>query len=225
MGEFFKNPIACLTLASFLITNTGDVARRHMKDPELLRFIDAECFIWSTVNADLTPMINAGMVFCDRHFGGINYPVGGVGRIAEEMAAGALCWLAAVCCCVEREPGALRCCLYSPPPPAASLTHTHSLALVASPSPLARHRGARRPRRLQGQRQRNRHRGGGAAGPDARGPASPNLPRLAVRVWRSAFGVVPATKSPAWNRTFEGSGPAARGQHTLVFYIVLENPN
>jgi hypothetical protein len=23
MGEFFKNPIACLTLASYLITNTG----------------------------------------------------------------------------------------------------------------------------------------------------------------------------------------------------------
>lgn len=33
-------------------------------------------------------MINAGMVFCDRHFGGINYPVGGVGRIPEEMADG-----------------------------------------------------------------------------------------------------------------------------------------
>jgi prolycopene isomerase len=28
------------------------------------------------------------MVFCDRHFGGINYPVGGVGLIAEEMADG-----------------------------------------------------------------------------------------------------------------------------------------
>ena len=88
MGEFFRDPISCLTLASFLITNTGDVARRHIKDPELLRFIDAECFIWSTVSADLTPMINAGMVFCDRHFGGINYPLGGVGRIGEEMAAG-----------------------------------------------------------------------------------------------------------------------------------------
>eukprot|EP00878_Enallax_costatus_P016763 GHUV01017592.1.p1 GENE.GHUV01017592.1~~GHUV01017592.1.p1 ORF type:complete len:376 (+),score=69.89 GHUV01017592.1:491-1618(+) len=88
MGEFFKNPVACLTLASYLITNTGDVARRYIKDPELLKFIDLECFIWSTVNADMTPMINAGMVFCDRHFGGINYPVGGVGQIAEEIAAG-----------------------------------------------------------------------------------------------------------------------------------------
>ena len=27
-------------------------------------------------------------VFCDRHYGGINYPVGGVGRIGEELAAG-----------------------------------------------------------------------------------------------------------------------------------------
>jgi prolycopene isomerase len=53
-----------------------------------LKFIDLECFIWSTVNADMTPMINAGMVFCDRHFGGINYPVGGVGAIAENMVDG-----------------------------------------------------------------------------------------------------------------------------------------
>jgi prolycopene isomerase len=66
----------------------GDVARKYIKDPELLKFIDVECFIWSTVSADLTPMINAGMVFCDRHFGGINYPLGGVGKIAEEMADG-----------------------------------------------------------------------------------------------------------------------------------------
>ncbi len=46
----------------------------RLQDPELLRFIDIECYCWSTVLADFTPMINSGMVFCDRHFGGINYP-------------------------------------------------------------------------------------------------------------------------------------------------------
>ena len=88
LEQFGKNPGACLTLASFVATNTGDVARKHIKDPELLRFIDIECYCWSTVSADLTPMINAGMVFCDRHYGGINYPVGGVGCIPEAMADG-----------------------------------------------------------------------------------------------------------------------------------------
>ncbi len=44
------------------------------QDPELLSFIDIECYCWSTVLAEFTPMINAGMVFCDRHYGGINYP-------------------------------------------------------------------------------------------------------------------------------------------------------
>eukprot|EP00891_Asterochloris_glomerata_P002476 jgi/Astpho2/2476/Aster-04200 len=88
LGEFRKHPLACLTLASFLATNTGDVARRHIRDPELLSFIDIECFCWSTVLASMTPMINAGMVFCDRHYGGINYPRGGVGRIAELLAEG-----------------------------------------------------------------------------------------------------------------------------------------
>ena len=34
-----------------------------------------------------TPMINAGMVFTDRHVGGINYPKGG-GTIAEKLVSG-----------------------------------------------------------------------------------------------------------------------------------------
>ena len=88
-AEFVKKPIACLTLASFLATNTGDVARKYIQDPELLNFIDIECYCWSTVLAGLTPMMNAGMVFCDRHFGGINYPKGGVGRIAQSLAGDA----------------------------------------------------------------------------------------------------------------------------------------
>lgn len=88
MQQFFKQPISCLTLASFLGSNAGDVARKYIKDEELLNFIDIECYCWSTVLAKDTPTINAGMVFCDRHFGGINYPVGGVGRIPELMVEG-----------------------------------------------------------------------------------------------------------------------------------------
>lgn len=103
------------------------MARKYIQDEELLRFIDMECYAWSTVSADLTPFMNAGegclsavgqhrlkslgergqgtastqrrgdtacpvanagMVFCDRHFGGINYPKGGVGQIPRAMAEG-----------------------------------------------------------------------------------------------------------------------------------------
>lgn len=87
-GQFFKNPIACLTLAYYLPQNAGDIARKYIKDPQLLSFIDAECFIVSTVDACRTPMINASMVMCDRHYGGINYPKGGVGGIAQQLADG-----------------------------------------------------------------------------------------------------------------------------------------
>ncbi len=59
-----------------------------VKDPELLKFIDIECFCWSVMPALKTPMINAGMVFTDRHVGGINYPKGGVGTIAEKLVSG-----------------------------------------------------------------------------------------------------------------------------------------
>ena len=85
---FLKSPLSCLGLARWLPINAGDVARKFIKDPELLRFIDIECFCWSVMPAIKTPMINAGMVFTDRHVGGINYPKGGVGTIAEKLVSG-----------------------------------------------------------------------------------------------------------------------------------------
>jgi prolycopene isomerase len=85
---FFQHPLACLGLVKYLPQNVGDVARKYIKDPLLLKFIDIDCYIWSVVPADLTPMINAGMVFSDRHYGGINYPKGGVGQIAQKLVDG-----------------------------------------------------------------------------------------------------------------------------------------
>jgi prolycopene isomerase len=88
MRVFFQHPGACLGLVKYLPQNAGDIARRYIQDPELLKFIDMECYCWSVVPADLTPMINAGMVFSDRHYGGINYPKGGVGQIAQKLVEG-----------------------------------------------------------------------------------------------------------------------------------------
>jgi len=87
-GQFFQQPLACLQLVPYLTANTGDVARRHIRDPQLLGLIDAECFVFSTVPASHTPMINAGMVLSDRFFGHINYPRGGVGKIPQALAEG-----------------------------------------------------------------------------------------------------------------------------------------
>ena len=93
-----SNPGACLNLTRFLAVNAGDIARKcGIRDAELLNFIDMETFSWSVAPASRTPMINAGMVFCDRHYGGINYPVGGVGEIARALADGVSkkpgCWV------------------------------------------------------------------------------------------------------------------------------------
>lgn len=85
---FAQEPLSCLGLLKYLPQNAGDVARRHIADPELLKFIDMECYCWSVVPAERTPMINAGMVFSDRHYGGINYPEGGVGQIPLKLAEG-----------------------------------------------------------------------------------------------------------------------------------------
>ena len=88
MRVFFQKPLSCLGLARYLPLNAGDIARKHIQDPKLLQFIDMECYLWSVVPADKTPMINAGMVFSDRHYGGINYPKGGVGQIAQKLVDG-----------------------------------------------------------------------------------------------------------------------------------------
>ncbi len=85
---FFKSPLSCLGLARWLPVNAGDVAEKFIKDKNLLKFIDIECFCWSVMPAGSTPMINAGMVFSDRHAGGINYPKGGVGVIAQKLVNG-----------------------------------------------------------------------------------------------------------------------------------------
>ncbi|GAB1545132.1 carotene isomerase [Scytonema sp. NUACC21] len=88
MRVFLQKPLACLGLAKYLPQNVGDVAKRYIKDPQLLKFIDMECYCWSVVPAHMTPMINAGMVFSDRHYGGVNYPKGGVGQIAQKLVEG-----------------------------------------------------------------------------------------------------------------------------------------
>ncbi|WP_267383592.1 carotenoid isomerase [Cyanobacterium sp. uoEpiScrs1] len=85
---FFQNPRACLELIKYLPRNVGGIAKRYISDFQLLNFIDMECYCWSVVRSNLTPMINAGMVFSDRHYGGINYPKGGVGQIAQKLVEG-----------------------------------------------------------------------------------------------------------------------------------------
>lgn len=85
---FLQQPRACIGLAQYLALNAGDIARKHIQDPTLLKFIDVECYCWSVVPAERTPMINAGMVLSDRHYGGINYPKGGVGAIAQKLVEG-----------------------------------------------------------------------------------------------------------------------------------------
>ncbi|CAA6658460.1 unnamed protein product [Spirodela intermedia] len=90
-GQFFRKPLECLTLAYYLPQNAGNIARKYIKDPQLLSFIDAECFIVSTVNAMKTPMINASMVSADpegRSISGDLLPRGGVGRIPRALARG-----------------------------------------------------------------------------------------------------------------------------------------
>ena len=88
LDVFIKHPGRCFDLLKYIARNVGDVARKWIRDEEVLKYVDMECYCWSVAKAMRTPMINGGMVFCDRHYGGINYPRGGVGKLSEVLVEG-----------------------------------------------------------------------------------------------------------------------------------------
>ncbi|ABL64922.1 FAD-dependent oxidoreductase [Chlorobium phaeobacteroides] len=81
-------PGKTFTLAMKTFRSMGKTARKYISDEELLRFIDIESYSWALQNALSTPLVNAGICLADRHHGGINYPVGGSGVIAEGLVRG-----------------------------------------------------------------------------------------------------------------------------------------
>ena len=82
------NPLKTVALALKSFRSMGKTARRYIHDEELLRFIDIEAYSWAVQDAVATPLVNAGICLADRHFGGINYPVGGSGAIPAALVRG-----------------------------------------------------------------------------------------------------------------------------------------
>lgn len=83
-----KHPKKVLQLAYYTLFSMGQMARRFIKNDELLRFIDIECESWALQDASATPFVNAGICLADRHHGGIRYPVGSSGAIAKALVEG-----------------------------------------------------------------------------------------------------------------------------------------
>ena len=83
-----SNPLKTVALAMKSFRSMGKTARRYIHDEELLRFIDIEAYSWAVQDAVSTPLVNAGICLADRHFGGINYPVGGSGAIPAALCKG-----------------------------------------------------------------------------------------------------------------------------------------
>ena len=86
VGASFPLKTVALALKSF--RSMGKTARRYIRDEELLHFIDIEAYSWAVQDAVSTPLVNAGICLADRHFGGINYPVGGSGAIPAALCQG-----------------------------------------------------------------------------------------------------------------------------------------
>ena len=82
------SPLKTVALALKSFRSMGKTARRYIRDAELLHFIDIEAYSWAVQDAIATPLVNAGICLADRHFGGINYPVGGSGAIPEALCKG-----------------------------------------------------------------------------------------------------------------------------------------
>jgi len=83
-----RYPLKTMSLAMKTFLSMGKRARRYIRDEELLHFIDIEAYSWAVQDAMATPLVNAGICLADRHFGGINYPVGGSGAIPAALCKG-----------------------------------------------------------------------------------------------------------------------------------------
>ncbi|MGB0130794.1 phytoene desaturase family protein [Chlorobium sp.] len=83
-----RYPLKTAMLALKTFRSMGRTARKYIRNEELLRFIDIESYSWAVQDALSTPLVNAGICLADRHHGGINYPIGGSGRIPEALCRG-----------------------------------------------------------------------------------------------------------------------------------------
>nr|ABV27216.1 carotenoid isomerase 1 [Chloracidobacterium thermophilum] len=81
-------PWDALRMSQAALTTLGDLAKRYLRDARLRRFVDIETFCWALTGANVTPLVNAALVFGDRHVNGVRYPLGGCSMIAEKLAAG-----------------------------------------------------------------------------------------------------------------------------------------
>jgi prolycopene isomerase len=72
----------------YSLVDIGRIARRYISDPDLLAFVELECYAWALTGAAQVPFINGAIVLGDRHYGGIHYPVGGSQEIAEALVRG-----------------------------------------------------------------------------------------------------------------------------------------
>ena len=81
-------PAKTIALALKTFRSMGKTARRYLSDEEMRRFIDIEAYSWAVQDAVSTPLVNAGICLADRHYGGINYPVGGSGAIPRALCRG-----------------------------------------------------------------------------------------------------------------------------------------
>ncbi len=83
-----RHPIKVIKLIRQTFKNMGQTARTYIKNDELLKFIDIEAYAWAVRDALSTPFVNAGICLADRHHGGIHYPIGGSGAIAQTLVDG-----------------------------------------------------------------------------------------------------------------------------------------
>jgi prolycopene isomerase len=81
-------PLGTLQLMYYSLVNVAKIARRYVRDRELLDFIELECYSWALTDASAVPFINGAIVLGDRHYGGIHYPLGGSQAIAETLVRG-----------------------------------------------------------------------------------------------------------------------------------------
>jgi len=82
---FIRHPLRNIKLFRLFGKSAGDLMRRFVKSPEVIRFFNKLTSTYSYTTLDETPAIMAVTMFMDNHYGGSYYPVGGTQQLPGKL--------------------------------------------------------------------------------------------------------------------------------------------
>jgi carotene isomerase len=85
LKNLLKNPVGMMRVLPLMFKNTESIVRKFVKDPEVIAFFNMLTCTYCYCNAEETPAVLSGALFCDNHEGGAFYPAGSPQMLSNKL--------------------------------------------------------------------------------------------------------------------------------------------